>query len=197
MRFFGWNSTKELLPPECDSDLYFPQYDPTRQKCATPAFTVIWVQKVNSVRDVPPRVRADPPPLTAGLPTTEQQLADPYQVCASLFGSDALPTRKNPKWVAKCSANGRRCSLCLEVDAIRLVPCCACENWVHLECSYGIPEGRLCASHCHIIDPLKGNCPRGELRCLVPWRPWAKKNKLQWEVEYRPDAGNGCEISIK
>ena len=42
---------------------------------------------------------------------------------------------------------------------------------------------------CQIIDPLKGvvvtdfNCPRGDLRCLVPWRPWAKKNKVQWEVQ--------------
>ena len=57
---------------------------------------------------------------------------------------------------------------------------------------YGIPEGRLCASHCQIIDPLKGvvvtdfNCPRGELRCLVPWRPWAKKNKTRWEREKTP-----------
>ena len=24
------------------------------------------------------------------------------------------------------------------------------------------------------------NCPKGDLRCLVPWRPWAKKNKAQW-----------------
>ena len=50
-------------------------------------------------------------------------------------------------------------------------------------------SGRLCAAHCQIIDPLKGvvvtdfNCPRGDLRCLVPWRPWAKKNSVQWEVK--------------
>ena len=75
------------------------------------------------------------------------------------------------------------------MEVSRLVPCCACENWVHLECSYGIPEGRLCAAHCQIIDPLKGvvvtdfNCPKGDRRCLVPWRPWAKKNKVQWEAK--------------
>ena len=27
------------------------------------------------------------------------------------------------------------------------------------------------------------NCPKGELRCLVPWRPWAKKMKVQWEAK--------------
>ena len=114
-------------------------------------------------------------------------LADPYRVAASLFGSDAISDHRNPEWLKVCSALGRKCSLCPEAEATRLVPCCACENWVHLECSYGVPEGRLCASHGQIIDPLMGvvvtdfNCPRGELRCLVPWRPWAMKNKVQWE----------------
>ena len=34
------------------------------------------------------------------------------------------------------------------------------------------------------------NCPRSELRCLVPWRPWAKKNKVQWEHQ-RPSGNCG------
>ena len=108
------------------------------------------------------------------------------------FGSDAIPSFDSPEWLRSCSARGRKCSLCPGVEASRLVPCCACKNWIHLECSYGIPEGRLCAAHCQIIDPLKGvvvtdfNCPKGDLRCLVPWRPWAKKNKVQWEAQRGP-----------
>ena len=200
LKFFGWNSTKDDLPPAHDPDQFFPQYVPTRQKCATSAFTVTWVRKVNSVRTVPSRIRADPPPppLTTGLlwGTHEQRLADPYQVSAGLFGADAIPSHHDPKWLDRCSAYHRRCSLCPTVEASRLVPCCACENWAHLECSYGIPEGRLCASHCQIVDPLWGvvvtdfNRPIGELRCLVPWRPWVKKNKVQWEEEHRPGHWN-------
>ena len=129
--------------------------------------------------------------MTTGLlwDTREYDLIDPYRVATGLFGSDAIPDHHSPEWLTTCSARGRKCSLCPQVEVSRLIPCCACENWVHLECSYGIPEGRLCAAHCQIIDPLKGvvvtdfNCPKGELRCLVPWRPWAKKNKVQWEVK--------------
>ena len=67
-----------------------------------------------------------------------------------------------------------------------MVPRCACENWVHMECSYGIPEGRLRAAHCQTLDPLRGvvvtdfNSGKDELRCLVPWRPWVKKFKKEW-----------------
>ena len=195
---FGWNSTKDSLPTAPDENLFFPQYVPTRAKCPTPSFTVTWVRKVTTIRAIPPRIRADPPPLTTGLlwGMREQDLADPYRIAAGLFGSDAIPDYKDPQWLEPCSALGKKCSLCPEAEATRLVPCCACENWVHLECSYGIPEGRLCASRCQIIDPLKGvvvtdfNCPRGELRCLVPWRPWAKKNKVHWERQ-RPSGNWG------
>ena len=47
------------------------------------------------------------------------------------------------------------------------------------------PEGRLRASHCQIIDPLKGvvvtdfNSGRDELRCLVPWGPWEEGCKIE------------------
>ena len=141
------------------------------------------------MRAVPSRIRAEPPPLSTTLlwGTREQQLADPYQVAAGLFGSDAIPSHSDPRWLELCSAYGKRCSLCPDEEATRLVPCCACENWVHMECSYGIPEGRLCASHCQIIDPSNGvvvtdfNCPRGELRCLVLWWPCTKKYKANWE----------------
>ena len=121
--------------------------------------------------------------------TKEEDLIDPYRVAPELFGTQKVPEFNSPEWLRICSARGRRCSLCPAVEATRLLPCCACENWIHLECSYGVPEGRLCAAHCQIIDPLKGvvvtdfNCPKGEVRCLVPWRPWAKKYKWQWEAQ--------------
>ena len=188
---FGFSSVKDDIPEAPEENSYFPQYVPTRTKCSTPSFTVTWVKKVTALRPVPSRIWADPPPLSTGLlwNAREHDLIDPYRVAAGLFGSDAIPDHTSPEWLRICSARGRKCSLCPEVEVSRLVPCCACENWVHLECSYGIPEGRLCAAHCQIIDPLKGvvvtdfNCPKGDLRCLVPWRPWAKKNKVQWEAK--------------
>ena len=93
LMLFGWNSTKDALPPAHDTDHHFPQYVPTRQKCPTPAFTVTWVRKVNSVRAVPFRIRADPPLLTTGLlwGPREPQLADPYQVAAGLLVGMLFP----------------------------------------------------------------------------------------------------------
>ena len=101
-------------------------------------------------------------------------------------GEDRIPSGEETHWRYTHTALHRECSLCPGSEAYRLVPCCACQHWVHLECSYGIPEGRLCASHCQILDPLRGvvvtdfNCGMNELRCLAPWRPWVKKYKEEW-----------------
>ena len=98
---FGWNSTKDSLPTAPDENLFFPHYVSTRAKCPTPSFTVTWVRKVTTIRAVPSRIRADPPPLTTGLlwGTREQDLADPYRVAAGLFGSDAIPDYRDPQWL--------------------------------------------------------------------------------------------------
>ena len=194
LMMFGFAAPRDDIPAVPDAHLYFPQYVPTRAKCASASFTVVWIRKVSMIRAVPSRIRADPPPLTTGLlwHTREHDLIDPYRVSAELFGTDAVPEFNSPEWLRLCSARDQKGSLCPGVEASRLVPCCACENWVHLECSYGVPEGRLCGAHCQIIDPLKGvvvtdfNCPKGDLRCLVPWRPWAKKNKIHWEAQRGP-----------
>ena len=188
---FGFANPSDDIPAVPDANLYYPQYVPTRAKATTSSFTVVWIRKVTKLRSVPSRIRADPPPLSTGLlwNTKEEDLIDPYRVATELFGTQKVPEFDSPVWLRECSARGRRCSLCPDVEATRLLPCCACENWIHLECSYGVPEGRLCAAHCQIIDPLKGvvvtdfNCPKGEVRCLVPWRPWAKKYKWQWEAQ--------------
>ena len=102
------------------------------------------------------------------------------------IGEDKVPTGDEAGWRFTHTALKRECSLCPGIEAFRLIPCCACEHWVHLECSYGIQEGRLCASHCQILDPLRGvvvtdfKCGQHELRCMVPWRPWVKKYKEEW-----------------
>ena len=46
------------------------------------------------------------------------------------------------------------CSLCPGAKAFELVPCCWCTNWIHVRCSYAVPEGRACASHFDVINPL-------------------------------------------
>ena len=104
---------------------------------------------MKSFRQLPDAVKADPPPLTTGLlfANSEKELTDPYQLSQEWFGEERIPEVSERIWRDRHSARGRKCSLCPSDEAYRLVPCCACDNWVHLECSYGIPEGRLCAAH--------------------------------------------------
>ena len=115
---FGFSSVKDDIPEAPEENSYFPQYVPTRAKCSTPSFTVTWVKKVTSLRVVPSRIWADPPPLSTGLlwHSREHDLIDPYRVAAGLFGSDAIPDHTSPEWLRTCSAQGRKCSLCPELS---------------------------------------------------------------------------------
>ena len=145
---FGWNAmVRDVIPPDQDKDLYFPQYVPVRERCSGSQFCVTWVRKVRSFRELPTAVKADPPPLSTGIlfGTSVKALADPYDLFPDWDGEGRSPEEADPKWRYKYTALKRECALCPGVECHRLLPCCACENWVHLECSYGIPEGRLCA----------------------------------------------------
>ena len=186
---FGWATVQRaLIPPDQDRDYYFPQYVPVRELCSQPEFCVTWVRKVRVFRDVPPAIRADPPPLSTGIlfGTTTKELVDPYNLYPDWDGERPPLEEKEPRWKYRFTAFKQDCALCPGVKCFRLLPCVACENWVHLECSYGVPEGRLCASHCQILDPRKGvvvsdfQCGKNEVRCLVPWRPWLKKYRREW-----------------
>ena len=186
---FGWATVqRELIPPDQDRDFYFPQYVPVRELCTQPEFCVTWVRKVREFREVPPAIRADPPPLSTGIlfGTSMKELVDPYNLYPDWDGESPPLEAREPQWKYRFTAFKRDCALCPGVKCFRLLPCVACENWVHLECSYGIPEGRLCASHCQILDPLRGvvvsdfQCAKSEVRCLVPWRPWIKKYRREW-----------------
>ena len=52
------------------------------------------------------------------------------------------------------AASHKECALCIGAKAFELVPCCWCTNWIHLRCSYAVPEGRACASHFDVVSPL-------------------------------------------
>ena len=186
---FGWATVQRtLIPPDQDRDHYFPQYVPVRELCSQPEFCVTWVRKVRQFRTVPPAIQGDPPPLSTGIlfGTTVKELVDPYNLFPDWDGERPPLEEKEPHWKYRFTAFKRDCALCPGVKCFRLLPCVACENWVHLECSYGVPEGRLCASHCQILDPRKGvvvsdfQCSKNEVRCLVPWRPWIKKYRREW-----------------
>ena len=101
LMMFGFANPRDDIPAVPDADLYFPQYVPTRAKCTTASFTVVWVRKVSTIRAVPSRIRADPPPLTTGLlwHTREHDLIDPYRVAPELFGTDAVPEFNSPEWL--------------------------------------------------------------------------------------------------
>ena len=186
---FGWNTVqREVIPPDQDRDYYFPQYVPVREVVTQPEFCVTWVRKVSAFRDVPEVIRADPPPLSTGIlfGRSTKELADPYDLHPGWDGEMPPLEVRVPQWRHMYTAFKRECALCPGVKCYRLLPCVACDHWVHLECSYGIPEGRLCASHCQILDPLRGvvvtdfQCGKNEVRCLVPWRPWIKKFRREW-----------------
>ena len=62
LALFGWNTVqRELIPLEMDRDRFFPQYVPVRERCDTPESCV------QSFRQLPEAVKADPPLLTTGL----------------------------------------------------------------------------------------------------------------------------------
>ena len=133
--------------------------------------------------------------------SNEEDLIDPYRVAPELFGTQEVPAFNSPEWLRVCSARDRRCSLCPDVEASRLIPCCACENWVHLECSYGVPEGRLCAAHCQIIDPLKGvvvtdfNCPQRRSEMSSALAAVGEEVQVELGSPERPEAlGMGSSI---
>ena len=52
------------------------------------------------------------------------------------------------------AASHKECALCVGAKAFELVPCCWCNNWIHVRCSYAVPEGRACASHFDVVNPL-------------------------------------------
>ena len=37
----------------------------------------------------------------------------------------------------------------------KLLPCCLCENWCHISCSYQTHLGRICPCHVRILDPRR------------------------------------------
>ena len=80
---FGWNAVqRDVIPPDQDRDVYFPQYVPAREISSGAQFCVTWVRKVSSFREIPTAVRADPPPLSTGIlfGTSIKELADPYDL---------------------------------------------------------------------------------------------------------------------
>ena len=65
------------------------------------------------------------------------------------------PCRKKRILQYGMAASHLECSLCPGAKAFELVPCCWCTNWIHLRCSYAVPEGRACASHFDVVNPLE------------------------------------------
>ena len=62
----------------------------------------------------------------------------------------------NATGAVRCAraADHGSCALCPKAQVTELVPCCWCEQWIHLQCSYAVPSSRACATHCCGINPL-------------------------------------------
>ena len=66
------------------------------------------------------------------------------------------------------AASHKECSLCPGARAFELVPCCWCTNWIHVRCSYAVPEGRACAAHFDVVNPLEKQVEASKLDETIP-----------------------------
>ena len=66
------------------------------------------------------------------------------------------------------AASHKECALCVGAKAFELVPCCWCNNWIHVRCSYAVPEGRACASHFDVVNPLDKQVIASRMDEVVP-----------------------------
>ena len=62
----------------------------------------------------------------------------------------------------------RNAALCPGAKAFELVPCCWCTNWIHVRCSYAVPEGRACAAHFDVVNPLDKQVEASKLDETIP-----------------------------
>ena len=66
------------------------------------------------------------------------------------------------------AASHKECSLCPGAKAFELVPCCWCTNWIHVRCSCAVPEGRACAAHFDVVNPLEKQVLASKLDDTIP-----------------------------
>ena len=106
-----------------------------------PTFKGVWI-----ISDTYPRTeRVSPNPFTSedqwSIPETNPEFWAP---CCEPDGSVRVLTP------------GKRtcCRMCPETWSEELLPCAWCKGWAHYRCTYGIEEGRACASHFLVLDPL-------------------------------------------
>ena len=67
------------------------------------------------------------------------------------------------------------CDVSCEIWGARIVPCCQCENWCHLGCSYQTHLERICPCHVQVLDPKRKivvlSHPYLEDYVVLPTRP--------------------------
>ena len=66
------------------------------------------------------------------------------------------------------AASHKECALCIGAKAFELVPCCWCTNWIHVRCSYAVLEGRACAAHFDVVNPLDKQVIASRMDEVVP-----------------------------
>ena len=82
------------------------------------------------------------------------------------------------------SAWGRYCVMCfVKRGSPKLLPCCPCNNWCHVSCSYQTHLGRICPCHVRILDPRR--------KIIVTLHPYAEDYVvLPTRASIRTDSGN-------
>ena len=90
------------------------------------------------------------------------------------------------------SAKDRFCVMCpVKRGSPRLLPCCLCNNWCHIGCSYQTHLGRVCPCHIQILDPKRKimvlRHPYHEDCVVLPTRNTTRPDYkgIDKEVEYR------------
>ena len=76
----------------------------------------------------------------------------------------STPETNAEYWAPCCEPDGNTrvmspgnktcCRMCPDTWSEELLACAWCKGWAHYRCTYGINEGRACASHFLLLDPL-------------------------------------------
>ena len=135
-----------------------------------------------------------------GIPTwCRKPQALTYRLCAEIITRSGISHHFLKKRGARdrvlpraSCAKGRSCVMCLvRVGGPRLLPCCLCESWCHVTCSYQTHLGSACPCHIRILDPKRKimllSHPYLEDNVMFPTREGVRLavNQHHHEIDYK------------
>ena len=141
-------------------------------------------------RQIPDTIKVRPPPLSTGIlfDQIEEALADLYGVAPTFFGTARVPSEQSPEWIDKCSARTGMPVIFVRMDQeIGWFPAAHAQG--------GSTWGVAVTSLPRTRESLwLFQCRKGTVRCLVLWRTWLKKHKVQTPENQGRRWDNGTHV---